>query len=149
MKQALLYGLKSSGAAFRAYLAEKLDAIGFKSSIADPDVWMRAAMKPTGGERYYEYILCYVDDILCISHDPVQPLNDLQSTLKFKNNKIKEPEFYLGAKLQRKNLNGTRVWTMSSTKYVKSAIDNIEAQLKKKGDWIPAPHQWHKDINQN
>ena len=33
-----LYGLKSSGAAFRSHLAEKLDDIGFKSSIADPDV---------------------------------------------------------------------------------------------------------------
>ena len=30
-----LYGLKSSGAAFRAFLAEQLDNIVFKSSIAD------------------------------------------------------------------------------------------------------------------
>ena len=35
-----LYGLKSSGAAFQAFLAEKLDNIGFRSSIADPDVWL-------------------------------------------------------------------------------------------------------------
>lgn len=35
-----LYGLKSSGAAFRAYLAETLDDIGFKSTMADPDVWI-------------------------------------------------------------------------------------------------------------
>ena len=34
-----LYGQKSSGAAFRAFLAEKLDAIGFNSSISDPDVY--------------------------------------------------------------------------------------------------------------
>ena len=37
-----LYGLKTSGAAFRAQLAEKLDSLRFKSrfksSIADPDV---------------------------------------------------------------------------------------------------------------
>ena len=31
-----LYGIKSSGAAFREFLAERLDNIGFKSSIADP-----------------------------------------------------------------------------------------------------------------
>ena len=31
-----LYGLKSASAAFRAHLAEKLEEIGFKSSIADP-----------------------------------------------------------------------------------------------------------------
>ena len=30
-----LYGLKSSGAAFRAFLAEQLGKMGFKSSISD------------------------------------------------------------------------------------------------------------------
>ena len=35
-----LYGLKSSGAAFWAHLAETLHDIGFKPSKADPDVWM-------------------------------------------------------------------------------------------------------------
>ena len=33
-----LYDLKSSGAAFREILAERLDEMGFKSSILDPDV---------------------------------------------------------------------------------------------------------------
>jgi len=62
-----LYGLKSSGAAFRAHLAKHLDEIGFKPSEADPDVWMRPAVKPSG-ETYWEYILCYVDDVSCVSH---------------------------------------------------------------------------------
>ena len=35
-----LYGLKSSGAAFREHLAQVLDDIGFHSTAADPDVWM-------------------------------------------------------------------------------------------------------------
>jgi hypothetical protein len=35
-----LYGLKCTGAAFRAHLAETLDAMGFKPSYADPDVWL-------------------------------------------------------------------------------------------------------------
>ena len=47
-----LYGLKISGAAFRAFLAERLDDMGFKSSIADPGVWMREDMK-SDGEEYY------------------------------------------------------------------------------------------------
>ena len=34
-----LYGLKSSGASFREFLAEKLDDIGFKSIISDPGVY--------------------------------------------------------------------------------------------------------------
>ncbi len=133
-----LYGLKSSGAAFRAFLAEKLDDIGFRSSIADPDVWMRPATKNTG-EKYYEYILCYVDDILCISHDARRPpMEEIQSTLKFKKNKIEEPEFYLGAKLEKKKLNGKApVWTMSSTEYVKASIKNVEEQLQKEGKKLP------------
>ena len=63
-----LYGLKSSSAAFRAPLAETLHDIGFKPTKADPDVWIRPAVKPDGSE-YYEYIMCYVDDILSVSLD--------------------------------------------------------------------------------
>ena len=61
-----LYGLKSSGAASRAFLAERLDEMGFTSSLADPDVWFREATKEDGKE-YYEYILIYVDDLLAMS----------------------------------------------------------------------------------
>ena len=35
-----LYGLKSASAAFRSFMASKLDEIGFKSSNANPDVWL-------------------------------------------------------------------------------------------------------------
>ena len=34
-----LYGLKGSGAAFRAHLSEKLHDIGFIPTRTDPDVW--------------------------------------------------------------------------------------------------------------
>ena len=62
-------GLKRSGALFRAFLAETLYDIGYKPTWADPDVWLRPAVKPDGFE-YYEYTLCYIDDVLCLSHDP-------------------------------------------------------------------------------
>ena len=108
-----LYGLKSSGAAFRAHLTERLDKIGFKSCIADPEVWMRAATKQDG-EEYYEYMLVYVDDLLCVSQDPTLPMKEVSEVLRFKKDKIAPPEFYLGAKLERKNLNGKEVWTMTA-----------------------------------
>ena len=85
-----LYGLKSSGASFRVFLAEHLDNIGFKSSVADPDVWMREATKPDS-ERYYEYILYYVNDILCMSHDSRHPMNEIGAHMKFKKNKVEPP----------------------------------------------------------
>lgn len=63
-----LYGLKSSGAAWRAHFAESLRQLGFTSSLADPDVWMRPATK-SNGFKYWEYALVYVDDQLTISAD--------------------------------------------------------------------------------
>ena len=64
-----LYGLKSAGVTFRLFLAVTLDDMGFKPSNANPDVWIRPAVKPNK-EEYYEYILIYVDNILAISHVP-------------------------------------------------------------------------------
>ena len=131
-----LYGLKSSGAAYRAYFAQTLDELGFRPSIADPDVWMRAAVKPDG-EEYYEYILCYVDDILAISFDATLPLKSIMKHFKFKKDKIEPPEFYLGARMEKKNLNGGKVWTMTSKDYIKAIIQNLEERLKKRGIKLP------------
>ena len=58
---------KSSGAAWRAHLANTLHLLGFSSCLADPDVWFRPATKPCGFQ-YYEYVLVYVDDLLVLSH---------------------------------------------------------------------------------
>lgn len=67
-----LYGLNSAGAAFsRSLLADTLIDIGYKPTKADPDVWLRPAVKVSGFE-YYELVLCYVDDILCMSATPKQ-----------------------------------------------------------------------------
>ena len=74
-----LYGLKGWGAAFRAHLAEKMHEIGFIPTRADPDVWRRPAANPDGFE-YYEYILCYVDDLLAINHDAQSVLKSVQDT---------------------------------------------------------------------
>ena len=127
-----LYGLKSSGAAFRSFLAETFDNMGFTSSIADPDIWMRPAVK-SDGEEYYEYIVCYVDDVLGISEDAMMLMKEIQKDFKFKKDKIGPPEMYLGAYLEKKVLNDKDVWTMCSKDYVKMAVENIQVQLKKDG----------------
>ena len=132
----VLYGLKSSGTAFRAHLAEKLHDIGFIPTRADPDVWRRPAVKPYGFE-YYEYILCYVDDLLAISHDAQKVLKSVQDTFKFKDNRIDKPDVYLGAQLDRMSVDGFEGWTMSSEKYVKSAIENIEQTLAETNQRLP------------
>ena len=132
-----LYGLKSSGAAFRAHLAETLYDLNYKPTKADPDVWIRPAVKPDGFE-YYEMLLIYVDDVLCLSHDPAATMEGIQGTFKLKQDKIEIPTNYLGAQISQKNINGATCWTMSSTQYVKAAIDNVENKLAKEGQRLPS-----------
>ena len=71
-----LYGLKSSGALFRSFLSDRLNRMGFKSSISDPDVWIRPATK-ADGEHYYGFILLYVDYLLVINQDSVSVIREV------------------------------------------------------------------------
>ena len=130
-------GLKSSGVAFRAHLAETLRDISFKPMKADPDVWIHPVVKLDGTE-YYEYIMCYIDDILSVSHDTKSILQSLQGQFKLKGDKIEPPDMYLGAQLGTMQVDGNEGWFMSSEKYVKSAIQNIEETLQKTGQWLPS-----------
>ena len=76
-----LYGLKSSGAAFRAKLADCIWDMGFRPTKADPDVWLKPATK-SNGDKYYEMILCYVDDVICISEKPMRSIEGIQAVFK-------------------------------------------------------------------
>ena len=133
-----LYGLKSSGAAFRAFLAETLYGIGYKPSVADSDVWMRPGMKDCGF-KYWEYILCYVDDVLSISHKPKETMKGIQSKFKLKDDKMEEPDVYLGAELSHMdNEQGDLCWAMSSEKYCIAMVKNVEETMAKKGLRLPS-----------
>ena len=126
-----LYGLQSSGAAFMAFLAERLDKMRFKSSIANPDVWLRPAVK-SDGEEYYEYILVYVDNLLAISTDTISVIQEISEKFKLKKDKIEPPQVCLGGRLSEKELNGRLIWTITSVDYVKTILKNQEECLKKK-----------------
>ena len=96
-----LYGLKSGGAVLCALLAETLHKMGYNPSKADPDVWLRPAVKSDGFE-YYKLVLYYVNDVLSMSADPDEAtLRGLQSVFKLKDDKIAEPAIYLGAQLEK------------------------------------------------
>jgi hypothetical protein len=110
-------------------MEKKLDDMGFKSSVADPDVWLRPASRPDG-EEYYEYIFMHVDDILAVSANPMPIMEDIQRMVKFKNDKISEPSNYLGAKLQQKNINIIDCWSITSVDYVKAAVATVEEGIK-------------------
>ena len=127
-----LYGLKSSCVAFRAHLAETLHDISFKPMKADPDIWIHPVVKPDGS-KYYEYIMCYIENILSVSHDAKSILQSLQGQFKLKDNKIVPPDMYLGAQLGTMQVEGNEGLFMLSEKYVKSTIQNIEETLQMTG----------------
>jgi hypothetical protein len=123
-----LYGLKSSGAAWRAMFASSLDDMGFRNSYADPDFWIRPACHL--GFDYYEMILVYVDDILCISKQTTPIMKHIASIYRLKDDSIGQPKRYLGANIGTWVLgDGRQVWSMSATSYIKSAVANIESEL--------------------
>jgi hypothetical protein len=83
-------------------MAEKfLSCLGFQSSLANPDVWLRAATKGDG-EQYYKYVLMYVDNILAISSDPEAIVRDVQTTFKLKNDKNRNAGILFGSQITRK-----------------------------------------------
>ncbi len=107
-----LYGLKSAGAAFRAHLASFMRQMGYTSSKADPDLWLKAVTRPEDNVHYYAYILCYVDDILCIHHDPMSVMGEINKYLPLKPSSVGDPYIYLGAKLKETRLpNGVMAWS--------------------------------------
>jgi hypothetical protein len=96
-----LYGLKSSGAAWRAHLANTLQQLGYTSCLADPDVWYRAARKDDSFQ-YYEYVLVYVDDLLVLSHQGEKTMKALEDFYRLKDG-FAWPTKYLGAEVKRWN----------------------------------------------
>jgi hypothetical protein len=128
-----LYGLKSSGAAWRAHLANTLHQLGHSSCLADPDVWFHPARKPDGFE-YYEYVLVYVDNLLVLSHHGGKTIKALQDFYRLKDG-FAVPTRYLGAEVKRWHFSHDvtkEKWALSSAQYVKEAVKNIEVFLKSK-----------------
>jgi hypothetical protein len=114
-------------------MASTLRDGGYASCKADPDVWLRPMAKPNG-DTYWEYALCYVDDILIISHKPQEAMDYLSSKYKLKEGSVKELDSYLGADIKKWNIDNsadptkTR-WAMSSDTYVKRAVADVEREL--------------------
>jgi Reverse transcriptase (RNA-dependent DNA polymerase) len=126
-----LYGLKSSGARWREKMASTLRDLGFFSCKADPDVWMRENTK-LSGERYWEFVLMYVDDIMCISHDPQKVMDCIGRVYTLKKGSVGEPTTYLGAQISKYYLpdDPTKVrWAMSADDYLKRAVKEVEMKI--------------------
>ena len=131
-----LYGLKSSGAAWRAHLAEVLhNDLEFTATLADPDVWYKPTVR-SDGTKYYMYILVYTDDILAIAEDPQAIMDKLDQHFLLKKGSVGPPTTYLGATISTYRLPDDPTkdrWSISSDKYVKEAINNVKRWVEDRG----------------
>ena len=92
-------------------------------------MWLRPAVKPDGFE-YYEYVLCYVDDVLCISHNPAKTMDGIQRKFMLKDDKATEPDHYLGAVIGKMiTASGTVAWTQSANTYIQELVKSVEGVL--------------------
>jgi hypothetical protein len=124
-----LYGLKSAGASFRNHLADYMRELGYDSCKADPDVWMKPEIRANDGFKYYSYVLCYVDDVLCIHHNAREQIRSIDRRFPLKKSSVGDLDIYLGAKLRKVELeNGVNAWSLSPSKYVQEAVKNVKAR---------------------
>jgi hypothetical protein len=128
-----MYGLPVAGASFRAYLASHLRTLGYVPCRADPDVHMRTAVMKNG-DKYYQYMLAYVDDLLCCGEDPKSQMNMIQGKFTLKDGTVEEPTLYLGADVEKFYISESDDplkirWAMSSTNYTKKAVAEVEREL--------------------
>jgi len=84
------------------------------------------------GQKYYEYIAVYVDDLLIFSHDPTYFSIKLTEIYKLKEG-FNEPTTFLGAQIPTfEGHQGEKCWGLSSHKYILRVIDELETRLKER-----------------
>ena len=127
-----LYRLKSTGASFGNHIADCMRTLGYLPCKADPDLWYKSMVRPEDNFKCYANMLLYVDDCLAIHHDAEMALTELDNYFAMKTGSIRDPDIYLGAKLRAVELNnGVKMWSMSSAKHVKEAVENVKEYLDK------------------
>ena len=126
-----LYGLKSSGAAWRSTLAQTMELLGYKPTQADPDVWLKRAIKHDR-TPYYKMMLIYVDDVLHLAEGPSEDMTKLSEFYRLKDG-TDEPDRYLGGNIERvQTQDGSVAWSLSCHDYLFNAIKQVQADLSQK-----------------
>ena len=130
-----LYGLKSSAERWRAHFADTLRSMGFVSSRADSDVWLRCREDETG----YDYICTHVDDFTIFAKEPWPYMRKLQSLYVIRD--VVPPHYYLGNDFFRDADGGKYI---GSSTYVSEAINKLEATIgvlsKERSPCLPGDH---------
>lgn len=130
-----LYGLKTSGNSWHTHFSICIqEDLGYEPTTADPDMYRKAATKPDG-TTYYSYFIVYVDDVLCIHHNP-KPIMEKLNTLYRLKDGVETPNLYLGTDLKQREYireDGTsgKCWAMGLHSYLKEAFRVVDAQMAK------------------
>jgi hypothetical protein len=102
---------------------------------------MRPAIK-ADGSKYYEYVFCYVDDILVVSERPKRIMAGLEAKYVLKAGSVDEPKMYLWDKVSKYQLkhskNPDKVhWSLLAEDYVNHVVKDVETELDKVGKALP------------
>jgi len=133
-----------------------MEHLGFISCLAGPDVWQRPATRADGSE-YYEYILLYVDNFVCVSNNPKDTLLQIGKYFHIKPGSLGPPKLYLSGKVSQVILpNGVKSFSFSSSQYMNEAVNNVEEHLdkidrklskRKPGTHLPTSYSPELDIS--
>ena len=94
--------------------------------MADPDSLIRNAFTDYGCE-YYEYMLLYVDDCLCVSGRPREDLEEINRDFLMKASSIGPPKIYLGVTVGKVQLkNGVEAYAIIVSQYVQEVVKNVD-----------------------
>jgi hypothetical protein len=107
-----LYGLRTSGRAFRNTFADFLRQLGFVATRYDRDVWMRLRDSKDG----YDYICTHVDDFKVAARDPDIWIQQISSVFTLKT--AEDPDYYLGLNYNRSTDEDQSVWITGCQTYV-------------------------------
>ena len=72
-------------------LAETVWVIGCRPAKAEPDIWIRHAVKPCD-TKSYEMFLCYLDGVISIPTKPMVAIEGIQKVFKLKEDKSRVPD---------------------------------------------------------
>ena len=124
--------------------------LGFTPCRADGDLWMRVAVdtleivattnnKMPEGERYDEYVLIHVDDLMVDSRRSEQVIKNIRKTYRLnKDKKTGLPygpnDIYLGSQIRRhqepEDYSDSFYYAISDYHYVNNVVSNIHKNLK-------------------
>jgi hypothetical protein len=124
-----LYGGKSGGRDFRTHLRSCIHQIGFNPVL----LTQMSVLDLASRTDVYEYVLLYTDDTLSTGVEAESILrNKIGKYFELKKKSIGPPKLYLEGHLSLVELdNGVKAWALSSSPYVRAAVQNVDDFIEK------------------